>query len=158
MTCHEAERFIEAMAVGDEVGDGVRAHATGCARCVARLALAQRIDSTLASRAVAVPPPSFTQSVMARLRSDRWRSEQVVDLGFNVAVALGVLLILGGIAGFAWSAGVVALGSDIAPVVLEVAQSAATRVAADARAITIAMLLVTMAAALWWWAEEDLPV
>ena len=155
MRCHEAETFIEAMAVGDEVPDAVRLHATGCARCTARVALAQRIDNTLASRPVALVPPSFTLSVLVRLRKERWRTEQVVDLGFNVAVALGVLLILGGLAGFAWSAGVLAIGGEIAPLVLEVARTTAMRVVADAQVITIAMLLVSMAAALWWWAEED---
>ena len=82
----------------------------------------------------------------------------MVDLGFSVAVALGVLLILGGIAGFAWSVGVLALGGEIAPLVGGVARSAATRVVANARVITIAMSLISMAAALWWWAEEDLSV
>ncbi len=158
MTCHEAEPFIEALAVGDEVPDAVRLHAADCQHCAARLALAQRIDHTLAARPVAVVPPSFTLSVMARLRRDRWRTEQVVDLGFNVAVAIGVLLILAGIGGFAWSAGVLALGRQLAPVVFEFARVAATRAVADAQVIATALLLVSMAAALWWWAEEDMPV
>ena len=158
MTCHEADQFIEAMAMGEPSADLLRTHAAGCARCAARLALAQRIEQTLASRPVAQVPASFTLGVMARLRRERWRAEQVVDLGFNLAVGIGVVLIIGGFAGLAWSAGLISLIRDIATAVFGATRAAATRMTADVHVMTVAMLLISMAAALWWWAEEDLSV
>ena len=95
---------------------------------------------------------------MARLRRERWRAEQVVDLGFNLAVGIGVVLIIGGFAGLAWSAGLISLVRDIAPGVFGATRAAATRMTADVHVMTVAMLLISMAAALWWWAEEDLSV
>ena len=107
MRCEAVDPFIEAVAVGDPVPDEVAAH-VGVVRSDAppRLAMAQRIEMALASRAVAVPPADFTTAVIGRVRRDRWRAEQVVDFGFNVAVSLGVLLIVAGLAGLAWRAGV----------------------------------------------------
>ena len=42
---------------------------------------------------------------MARIGQEKWQTERVVDIGFNLAIAAGVLVILAGGAGLAWSLG-----------------------------------------------------
>jgi anti-sigma factor RsiW len=155
MSCDEANLVIEAVAAGDEVPDAAQAHIAGCSRCAARLALARRIDAALAGRPVPAPAASFTSAVLARLRRDRWRSEQVVDVGFNIAVAAGLILIVGGIAGIAYRAGALALSAEMAAFVFGYTRTVASGIVADARLVTIATLLLTTAVGLWWWAEGD---
>ena len=111
--CDAAEPFIEAVAVGDPVPEAVTAHVASCAGCAARLALARRIEATLATRAVAAPPADFTTAVIGRMRRERWRAEQVVDFGFNLAVGAGALLIVAGLIGVAWRAGVMSIGGEM---------------------------------------------
>ena len=155
MRCDAADPFIEAAAIGEPVPEAVRAHVTSCAGCTARLSMAQRIEAALANRAVAAPPADFTTAVIARVRRDRWRAEQVVDFGFNVAVGLGVLLVVAGLAGLAWLAGAIQIGGEMSTLLLAAARSFATRAVLDARLLVLVMLLLTTAIGLWWWAEED---
>jgi hypothetical protein len=117
--------------------------------------MAQRIEASLASRAVAVPSVEFTSAVIGRVRRERWRAEQVVDFGFNVAVGLGVLLIVSGLAGLAWRTGVLQIGGEMSTLLLEAARTAATRAVADSQLVVFVALLLTTAVGLWWWAEED---
>jgi hypothetical protein len=155
LRCEDADPFIEAAAVGETVPDAVTAHVASCAGCAARLVMARRIESALATRPVAVPPATFTTGVIARLRRERWRTEQVVDFGFNVAVAIGALFVVAGVIGVAWRAGVMQLGGEMSAVLLTAMRGAATRAIADARLIALVTLLLTTAIGLWWWAEED---
>lgn len=158
MSCDEANTFIEAVAVGDAVPEPIRLHVAACPRCAARLALAERIEVTLSHRPVPVVSQTFTTSVIKRLRRERWHSEQVVDISFNVAVAIGALLIVSGVAGFAWRSGVMQLGGEMATVLFAATRTVAARVVTDARVIMIGVLLLSTAAGLWWWAEEDASV
>ena len=153
--CEQAEPFIEAAAVGETVPDAIAAHVASCAGCAARLALAERIESALVSRAVAVPPESFTTAVVARMRRDRWRAEQVIDFGFNLAIGIGVLIVAAGVVGLAWRSGVMQIGLEMSSVLLPAVRTAAARALADARLIMLVTLLLTTAIGLWWWAEED---
>jgi anti-sigma factor RsiW len=154
MTCEEADTLIEAVAVGESVPEELATHLAACAQCASRLALARRIDLTLKERLVPMASRGFTASVMARLRRDRWRTEQVVDLSFNIAVATGLLLVMGGIAGFAWRAGAFAIGGDIAALMVSATRTFVERAALDMRVITAIMLLASTAFGLWWWSEE----
>jgi anti-sigma factor RsiW len=137
------------------VPDAVAAHVASCEGCAARLAMARRIETTLATRAVAVPPANFTTAVIGRLRRDRWRTEQVVDFGFNLAIGIGALLIVAGLGGLAWRAGVMQIGGEMSVLLLQAVRGAATRAIADARLAVLVALLLTTAVGLWWWAEED---
>jgi hypothetical protein len=155
MRCEDADPFIEAAAVSETVPAAVEAHVASCAGCAARLAMARRIETALATRAVPVPPAMFTTDVIARLRRDRWRAEQVVDLAFNVAVIIGALFVVAGMVGVAWRAGVMQIGGEMSAILLTAMRGAATRAIADARLIVLVTLLLTTAIGLWWWAEED---
>src|SRR5262245_828249 len=107
MTCEEANLFIEAVAVGEAVDADVEAHLADCRACRGRLAIARRIDLALQQRPAPAPPATFTTAVMRRLRDERWQAERVVDVGFNIAVALGAAIIVAGLAGLAWRLGFV---------------------------------------------------
>ena len=113
------------------------------------------IENLLQSRAVPAPPPMFTQAVMRQVQRDRWRVEQAVDLGFNLAVAAGVLLIVGGAVGLAWSAGVLVIDLDLPALAATVTTSWAGRVVAQARTVAMAAGLLSMALGVWWWAEAN---
>ena len=153
--CEEANPFIEAAALGEPIPEAIEAHIASCRACATRLALARRIDLTLQLRPVPAPPATFTASVMRRLRDERWRAERVVDFGFNVAIALGVLVIAAGLGGFAWQLGLLHVSDDVVKFVADNATLIARRAAADSRIVTIAMLLITTAIGVWLWAEED---
>ena len=90
MTCHQLDELIEAIAEGERPPAEVEAHMATCPRCTASLALARALDRTLMAREVAVPPQGFTARVMQQVGHERWRTEQIVDIGFNIAIAVGV--------------------------------------------------------------------
>lgn len=155
MTCDEANTFIEAAAVGDAVPDEVRSHVASCRVCAARLALARRIEHALAHRPVAAVPDGFTAATMTRIRRERWRTEQVIDVGFNIAALFGILLIVGGAAGVLWRAGAIQLSGEMATVLFGASRAFALRAVADVRVIMVSVLLLSTAVGLWWWAEEE---
>ena len=156
LSCEEANLVIEAAAMGDPVPEALDTHIAGCRACASRLTLARRIDRALQERTVPLPSPGFTAGVMARLRREQWRAEQVVDFGFNLALAAGILFIVAGLAGLAWQFGALQIGDDLVTMVAAGVGVVARRAATDTRFVMFGMLLVTTAAGLWWWAEEDL--
>src|SRR5688572_21826853 len=99
------------------------------------------------------PAPAFTAAVMARIGQEKWKTERVVDIGFNLAIAAGVLVILAGGAGLAWSLGLLTIDIDVA-VLLDAATSQVEgRVMNHLQTVAIAAVVLTMALGLWWWAE-----
>jgi len=159
MSCHECDALLEAVAVGDDVPDVVRAHVTGCPQCAARLRLAQRIEHALSSRAVVPAPPGFATTVLARVRRERWRTEQLLDWGFNAFVGIGVSLVILGIVGLVYASGVVVLSRDIYAGFDLVAKSVTTTVANQAPTMVMGMLLLMLTLGIWWWVEqEDAPI
>src|SRR5512136_718591 len=94
MRCEELQDLIEPIAAGElEPTDEAARHLAGCASCAAALALARRIDRTLAGLEVPAAPPSFAAGVLRRIRRQRWRSEQYLDLGFNAVIVVSVGLV-----------------------------------------------------------------
>lgn len=156
MDCEHLEPLIEAIADGTlEPGAAERAHLEGCERCRAALACARQIEGLLMSREAPVPAPNFTLRVMALIESERWRTERIVDLGFNLAMAAGVLTILAGAAGLAWSLGFLAITVDVAALLDAVQGDLGGRVASQIQTVGWAAILLTMTLVLWWWAEAD---
>lgn len=156
MTCDQYEPVIEALADGTlEPGDDARAHLASCRRCEARLDQARRIEQWLVTRETPAPPPSFTQTVMARIGRERWQAERVVDLGFNLAIAAGVLIILVGAAGLAWSLGFLTVTIDFEAVLAATRSELGGRVVSQAQTVAMAAVLLTFTLGLWWWAETD---
>ena len=154
MRCEDLEPLIEAIADGSLQPDAeTAAHVATCARCPAALERARAIESLLAVREMAVPPPAFTAAVMARVGQERWRAERVIDLGFNLAMAAGILVILAGGAGLAWSLGFLSITIDLDALLAMLDTQVANRVLSQVQTIAMAGVLLTMALVLWWWAE-----
>jgi hypothetical protein len=152
--CDELEPLIEAIADGTlEPAPEDRAHLSSCAACAARLAHAQSIEQWLTSRETPRPPPSFTALVMARIGHEKWKTERVFDIGFNLAIAAGVLVILAGGAGLAWSLGFFTIDIDVIALVNAATSQVEGRVINQLQTVAIAAVVLTMALVLWWWAE-----
>ncbi|HJU42568.1 MAG TPA: hypothetical protein VJ691_07120 [Vicinamibacterales bacterium] len=154
MRCRDLEPFIEAIADGSyEPSAEERAHVASCAVCSARFERARRIEQWLAARDVPQPPPTFTASVMARIGQEKWQAERVVDIGFNLAIAAGVLVIAMGALGLAWSLGFFTITVDAATLVSGAFSRIEGRVISEVQTVLISAVLLTMALVFWWWAE-----
>ena len=98
MTCSDVLHLVEAVAAGDlEVDDRLRAHFETCPSCASALASARRLEAALQARPSPPAPAQFTTAVLAKIRHDRWRSEERVDRIFNVAIVVAVLLVIGSV-------------------------------------------------------------
>ena len=154
MECEHLEPLLEAIADGSyEPGVADAQHLAVCPVCAPRLASARAIEHLLATRDIATPPSSFTGAVMARVGEERWKTERVVDLGFNLAIAAGILVILAGAGGLAWSLGFLNLAIDLDAIRRALDTDLAGRVLSQVQTIAMAAVLLTTALVLWWWAE-----
>ncbi len=98
MTCDGVLNAIELIAAGElKPDDRMAAHLATCASCASALEAARRLDALLRQRPVATPPAQFTSRTMARIRRARWRNEQMIDWGFNAALALVAVAVAAGI-------------------------------------------------------------
>jgi len=148
MTCEDVLDLVEPIAAGDEpVSDAVRRHLETCPSCAAALAGARRVEGALARREAPLAPAQFVSAVQQAVRRERWRSEQQVDRVFNLAIAVAVLLVIGGLAAVLNVGSVLSIAGGAWGVVASVAvPTLNTYVAAAA--------LLVSALGMWWWAEK----
>lgn len=152
--CDDLEPLLEAIADGSHVlSVADAAHVASCARCGADLERARAIESLLATRQMAEPPASFTAAVMMHVGDEKWQAERVIDLGFNLAMAAGVAVILAGAAGLAWSLGFLTIAIDTGAIWRALDTEVTGRVLSQVQTIAMSAVLLTMALVLWWWAE-----
>src|SRR5437016_1224348 len=98
MLCDDVLDLVEAIAGGELMPNrDVAVHLESCAACRAALERARTIEHMLQSRSLPQPPAHFTARTLARVRRARWRSEQIFDLGFNLALLLLAVAVGGGI-------------------------------------------------------------
>ena len=117
--------------------------------------LAQRIEQALATRPVVPASDGFANAVVARVRQERWRSEQLLDWSFNAFVGIGVALVLFGVVGLIFASGAVVISRDLSAAYGVVAQNAARIVSAQAPTVAIGMLMLTLMLSVWWWVEHE---
>jgi hypothetical protein len=117
-------------------------------------ALDQAIDRWMRGRAAPQPPAGFTNGVMARVRQQRWQAERYWDLGFNIAVAGGLLLIALGVIGLVHVSGFTALGRDAILLFAVSVMTLAERLAPSLPVYVASAALAATALGLWWWAEN----
>lgn len=154
MRCDDLEPLIEAVADGSLVlSSEQRQHLSACPGCAAALERAQSIERWLAARETPQPPSGFTTAVMARIVEDAWRTERVFDMGFNLAVAAGMAVILAAGAGLAWSLGLLQINVDLEMLFAAAGSRVEGRVISELQTTLIAAALLTTALVLWWWAE-----
>jgi anti-sigma factor RsiW len=154
--CDDLEPLIEAIADGSHsLSAEDEAHVASCARCGARLERARAIDSLLQMREIAVPPASFTAAVVMQVGHEKWQAERAIDLGFNLAIAAGVAVIVAGAAGLAWSLGFLnpTVRIDLETILQALDTEITGRVLSQVQTIAMSAVLLTMALVLWWWAE-----
>jgi len=156
MFCDEALDAIEAIAAG-EMTPGLRVaqHLASCPNCAAAMESAREVERLLRARERPRPPSSFTSRTMARVRRARWRSEQFLDAGFNVALTL----VVAGIVGVIWIAanrtGVSAVGSDALDLFSEGVVQLVHSITPALPLYAAATALVVSALGIWWWAENQ---
>ena len=114
------------------------------------------LERVLTDVAGARARPRLRPAVAAAARRETWRQEQVVDWGFNVALAAGLVAIVAGLGG----PGVA--GRRRRPDrrrrrgwLADAAERAAGRgCARQATVMAMATLLLATTLGAWWWAEE----
>jgi len=117
-------------------------------------ALDDLIERWMRERPAPAAPASFTGAVMGRVRAERWRRERYWDLGFNIAVAIGLLLVVSGVLGLIYISGLAVVGRDAALLLAEGLAAAADRLAPVLPAYAGGFVLTASALGLWWWAEN----
>jgi hypothetical protein len=157
MYCDEALESVEAVAAGELIAEGrIADHYASCPNCAAALEGARRLEQLLQRRPVPQPPPQFTARTMARVRRVRWRSEQFLDVGFNIAMGMIALGLVFG----AWMAlnrsGLVAVSNDALELFSRGLLIFAQRVAPSLPLYLAATAIIATALAIWWWAERDM--
>lgn len=156
MFCDEVLETIELIAAGELTASApVAEHLASCNGCGAALAAARRVDALLRSRVAPAPPANFSSRVMNRLRLARWRGEQLLDWGFNIAlVTAGVLVVLG-----LWmvirQSGFVIVSSDALQMFESGMTLLARRISPSLPLYSAATAVLGTALAIWWWAERD---
>jgi predicted anti-sigma-YlaC factor YlaD len=156
MFCDEVLEAIEVIAAGDLTPDErIAAHLTSCANCRAALDQAREIERMLQDRTVPAAPPHFTSRTLARIRRDRWRRDQLLDAGFNVAVGSLVLAAIAGIWLVMNQSGIVTVSNDAVDLIEIVVMAAADRVAPKLPLYGAAAALLAATVGIWWWAERD---
>ncbi len=153
--CQAMDDRIEEIADGLAHEPDVAAHLSTCARCQARLTLARSVNRVLETREVPEAPEWLTAAVMTRVRRERWRSEQLVDAGFNVAVAAGLGLIAVGLGALAWSLGWFSIDPAAVELVAAAAGQWLARISGQLQMLVVAAVLLTSALGLWWWVEGE---
>jgi hypothetical protein len=157
MRCEDVDQLIEEVVAGMDVDPALAAHLASCARCQAAFRLAQAIERSLESRELPEPSPRFTASVLARVRRERWRAEQIVDAGFNLALTCGVLFVLGGLAALAWSMEWYTVSPAALQLVRDLSGQWIARIQDQLAMVVTAALLLSSALFLWRWVEGEAP-
>jgi len=157
VTCAGALQIVEAIAAGDlEVSEDVRTHFETCPLCASALASARRIEAALEARPTLQAPADFTQTVLRRIRQERWRSEERVDRVFNVAIVLAVLLVIGSLAALTNVGAVLAGAGSVWGLLASVSGQALDAAAPTFITYIAAAGLLMSALGMWWWAERRL--
>ncbi len=156
MFCDEALNSVEAIAAGELAAEGrIAEHLSTCADCAAALESAKRLDLMLRGRAAPTAPPQFTARTLARVRRARWRSEQVVDAGFNAAVGLIAAGVVAAIWMLAHRTGMAVVTGDAVDLFARGLAAFAHRIGPSLPLYLGATALVGTALGIWWWAERD---
>jgi roadblock/LC7 domain-containing protein len=156
MYCDEALDAVEAVAAGEVTPDGRLAdHYATCPNCAAALDDARMLDRMLQNRPVPKPSAQFTTRAMTRVRRARWRSDQVLDIGFNVAVAGVVMAIVAAVWMLVRRSGLTAVSNDALDVMTRGLVTLVHRIGPSLPLYAAATALLATALGLWWWAERD---
>jgi hypothetical protein len=155
MYCDEALDAVEGVAAGEVTPDGRLAeHYSTCPNCAAALTSARELERLLQLRPAPAPSAQFTARTLARVRRARWRTEQVLDAGFNVAIAIVVLAVVLGIWMVLHRSGMVVVSNDAVDIFGRGLVTFVQRIAPSVPLYAAAAALLATALGIWWWAER----
>jgi hypothetical protein len=156
MFCDEVLDAVEAIAGGDLTPDGrIAGHLASCPNCAAALDGARHLEQTLRARPAPAAPAQFTSRTLARVRRARLRSDQFLDVGFNVAIITVVVAVVGGVWMLLHRSGLDAVSGDAVDLFGSGLVALIRRVAPSLPLYAGAAALLVSALGLWWWAERD---
>jgi predicted anti-sigma-YlaC factor YlaD len=156
MFCDEALDAVEAIAAGDLTPDGrVAEHLASCPNCASALVSARQLERVLQRRGVPAPPSQFTARTLTRVRRARWRTDQFLDVGFNIAIILVVVAVVGGVWMLLNRTGLAAVSTDAVDLFGSAFVTLVRRVAPSLPLYAGAAALLVSALGIWWWAERD---
>lgn len=157
MNCTEMMELVEPIAAGDlEVDPAARAHVESCPRCASALATARRVEAVLAGTRSPAAPDHFAAAVLQRIRRDRWRAEEHVDRLFNVAMAVAIVLVVGGVLALLNLGGFLAAVTGMWALLSETGATAVRNAVPALHTYLAAAGLLLSALAMWWWADRTL--
>jgi predicted anti-sigma-YlaC factor YlaD len=155
MPCIELDDVIEPIAAGDVVPTpSMQKHLAECSECREALALATEVHRLLAIPGTSEPRADFVAVTMARMRRERWRSEQYLDVAFNTVVALAILTGLGGLYAIMTATGVAAVSADVGRLFVGALSDVIVRAAPQAGIYALATMALLTVLFVWWWAEH----
>ena len=156
MFCDEALDAVEAIAAGEVIPDGrVASHLATCSTSAAALVSARQLETSLRSRPAPAAPAQFTARTLARVRRARWRSDQFLDVGFNLAVGAVLVAMMGGVWMLLHRAGLAGVSRDVVDLFGSGFLVFARRVTPSLPLYAGSALLLVSALGIWWWAERD---
>jgi anti-sigma factor RsiW len=156
MFCDEALDAVEAIAAGEVMPDGrVASHLATCPNCASALESARKLEASLRQREAPAAPAQFTARTLARVRRARWRSDQFLDVGFNLAIGAVVVAVFAGVWMLLHRTGLAVVSRDAVDLFGSGFVMIARRVAPSLPLYAGAALLLVSALGLWWWAEKD---
>ena len=155
MFCDEVLDSLEEIAAGDLTPGGrVADHLASCQNCAAALSDARELERLLRARTVPPVPSQFTARTMARVRRARWRSEQFLDLGFNITLAAIIVAVIGGIWMVLNLTGFSSVGTEAIALFNAAFFTLMDRLAPSLPLYLGAAGLLAAALGFWWWAER----
>jgi hypothetical protein len=158
MFCDEVLETVEPIASGELIASArTMEHLASCRGCAAALESARRVDALLRSRAAPPAPAQFSSRVMSRMRRARWRSEQWLDWGFNVALALAGGLVVTGLWMVMRQSGLASVSRDAIELLGPGMMLFVRRVSPALPVYAAATALLGTALGVWWWAERETP-
>ena len=159
MFCDEVLEAIESIAAGEVTPSSrIAEHLASCRGCAAAHASARRVDAWLRARPAPAAPAHFTSRVMSRVRRARWRGEQLLDWGFNVALAAAGLLVVASVWVVMRRSGLTTVspaGNDVVQLFGAGMMTLARRISPSLPLYAAAAALLGTALGVWWWAERD---
>ena len=114
----------------------------------------EAIERWMRERPAPPAPRGFTNGVMTRVRQERWRSERYWDLGFNIALAAGMLFIVAGVLGLIYMSGLAAVGRDAILFFGGAITTVADQLAPALPAYIGSSVLAATGLGLWWYVEN----
>jgi hypothetical protein len=116
--------------------------------------LDEAIERWMRERVTPAAPAAFTTAVMTQVRHERWQAERYWDLGFNIAVTVGLLIVAAGVLGLIYMSGLSVVGRDAVLLFVNALTTTADQLAPSLPTYMAAFALTASALGLWWWVEN----